>query len=188
MKKNSTASQKLNLFFSAFLVFAYTVCTYFIDSFSVAIANEAIAAALPLILFLVFGLFLFYATRVGDGAPVYRFSWAVLVFMVLPGLYVLLATLLDVLPLHDQLVIYGGNMAKVAVTSLGYGIPFMFVSGFELDNGEVAVQTAEAQEALEMHEDEEVLSEDVADVTAETDDNLATDTEEAETKDEEIVE
>lgn len=157
MKKNSTPSQKLNLFFSAFLVFAYTVCTYFIDSFSSAIANEAIAAALPLILFLVFGLFLFYATRVGDGAPVYRFSWAVLVFMVLPGLYVLLATLLDVLPLHDQLVTYGGNMAKVAVTSLGYGIPFMFVSGFELDNGEVSVETQPETEEVEDETAEEIV-------------------------------
>lgn len=182
MKKNSTPSQKLNLFFSAFLVFAYTVCTYFIDSFSSAIANEAIAAALPLILFLVFGLFLFYATRVGDGAPVYRFSWAVLVFMVLPGLYVLLATLLDVLPLHDQLVTYGGNMAKVAVTSLGYGIPFMFVSGFELDNGEVLSEIAETEEV------EDETAEEIVDDTLETEET-ETEAEEVEAEaEEEVVE
>ena len=130
--QKKSMSSKMNLLFSAFLVFAFTICSYFIDSFSVNIQNQTLRNALPIILFAVFGLFLFYATRVGDGKPVYRFSVSALLLMVLPGLLVFLAYISEGMPFHEQLVSNGENMAKIAACAFGYGLPYMFISGFEL--------------------------------------------------------
>lgn len=147
------------MLFSAFLVLAYTICSYFIDVYSVAITNETLAVMLPLLLFTVFGLFLFYATRVGDGKPVYRFSLAALVLIVLPGLYIFLAAMFDFFPLHEQLIMNGANMVRIACVALGYGLPYTFVSGFELDYGD----------GDDAAEDVEDLDEDLSLETEETD-------------------
>ncbi|MCR5636662.1 MAG: hypothetical protein K6F76_05750 [Clostridiales bacterium] len=130
--QKKSMSSKMNLLFSAFLVFAFTICSYFIDSFSVNIQNQTLRNALPIILFAVFGLFLFYATRVGDGKPVYRFSFSALLLIVLPGLLVFLAYITEGMPFHEQIVSNGQNMARIAACAFGYGLPYMFISGFEL--------------------------------------------------------
>ena len=136
MKKN-TVSQKVNLFFSAFLIFAYVVCTYFIETFVSTITSASTRALIELMVFVLFGLFLFYATRVGDGKPVFRFSLSSLVLIVLPGLYAVLATCIDTLPLHNLLIeATGENMVKLAAVALGYAIPFTFISGFEIATDE----------------------------------------------------
>ena len=149
MKNKKSTSEKINLIFSAFLIFAFIICTYFIGSYSTTIANDVLRNAVPVILFIVFGLFLFYATRVGDGKPVYRVSAAVLLLIVCPSLYILLAYLLEALPLHEQIATYGDTMTKIAAVALGYGLPYSFVSGFELacDDAEEIVEDDMAQDS-----------------------------------------
>ena len=72
----------LNLFFSAFLVLAFIVCAYFFSGFSSSM--DALSGQLVMIaVYAVFGLLLFYATRVGDGKAVFRFSPLTLLFLVL---------------------------------------------------------------------------------------------------------
>lgn len=156
MKNKKSTSEKINLIFSAFLIFAFIICTYFIGSYSTSIANDVLRNAVPVILFIVFGLFLFYATRVGDGKPVYRVSAAVLLLIVCPSLYILLAYLLEALPLHEQIATYGDTMTKIAAVALGYGLPYSFVSGFELacDDAEEIVEDDMAQDAEESAQEE----------------------------------
>ncbi|MDD5924393.1 MAG: hypothetical protein PUC88_06360 [Clostridia bacterium] len=155
MKNKKSTSEKINLIFSAFLIFAFIICTYFIGSYSTSIANDVLRNAVPVILFIVFGLFLFYATRVGDGKPVYRVSAAVLLLIVCPSLYILLAYLLEALPLHEQIATYGDTMTKIAAVALGYGLPYSFVSGFELacDNAEELVEEDMVQDVEESAQD-----------------------------------
>ena len=90
---------------------------------------------IQLAILLVFGLLLFYATRVGEGKQVKRFSLPVLLLVDLPCLYIILAALLKGLPLHDQLAPVDGAFPVIlilAVVALGYGIPYTFLSGYEL--------------------------------------------------------
>ena len=121
----------------------------------------------------VFGLILFYATRVGDGKPVKRFSVVTLIIMVLPSLYILLTSLAPTLPLGDTL----GNSSIVvclAGVALGYGIPYTFLSGFEVEREEVeegnveggimeeidATDENETDETEELEQNEEVTEDD----------------------------
>ena len=125
MKKKNT----INLILSAFLVIAFIVCTYFFSTLNQTTTVQNVINALVTV---VFGLILFYATRVGDGKPVKRFSVATLIIMVLPSLYILLTSLAPSLPLGDTL----GNSSIVvylAGVALGYGIPYTFLSGFEVE-------------------------------------------------------
>ncbi len=162
MKKN-TVSQKVNLFFSAFLIFAYVVCTYFIETFVSTITSASTRALIELMVFVLFGLFLFYATRVGDGKPVFRFSLSSLVLIVLPGLYAVLATCIDTLPLHNLLIeATGENMVKLAAVALGYAIPFTFISGFEIATDE-ADETNEPSEKIASESKDEAAAEEKAD-------------------------
>ena len=128
MKKKNT----INLILSAFLVIAFIVCTYFFSTLNQTTTVQNVINALVTV---VFGLILFYATRVGDGKPVKRFSVATLIIMVLPSLYILLTSLAPSLPLGDTL----GNSSIVvclAGVALGYGIPYTFLSGFEVEREE----------------------------------------------------
>ena len=150
--QKKSMSSKINLLFSAFLVFAFVICSYFIDSFSLNIQNEVLRNALPVILFTVFGLFLFYATRVGDGKPVYRFSLSSLIFIVLPGLLIFIAYIAEGMPYHEQLVSNGANMAKIAACALGYGLPYTFVSGFELLSEGVDAENENSEDESEQFE------------------------------------
>ena len=97
MKKNKDTS---NLIFSAFLVIAFIICAYFCsiliqDSSTFTDTFKLLAMSL---MYAVFGLVLFYATRVGDGKQVKRFSLATLIIMVLPALYIIIAGLVPNLP------------------------------------------------------------------------------------------
>ena len=124
MKKKNT----INLVLSAFLIIAFVICTYFFSTLNQTATVQSVINALVTA---VFGLILFYATRVGDGKPVKRFSLATLIILDLPALYILLTSLAPGLPLGDLL---GSNQMVVylAGVALGYGIPYTFLSGFEI--------------------------------------------------------
>ena len=133
MKKRDTS----NLIFSAFLVMAFIICSYF---FSILIQdsatfNDTVKLLLMSCVYIVFGLVLFYATRVGDGKQVKRFSLSTLLIMVLPSLYIIIAGITANLPFSEQLSVHP-QMINFASVAFGYGIPYTFLSGYELDTSE----------------------------------------------------
>lgn len=132
MKNNKR--EKLNLFFSAFLLIGFIVCTYFF----MTLANQVDMVAsqiIRVVVYVLFGLLLFYATRVGDGKPVKRFSPIILIVLDIPALYIILATFATGFPLNAALASQPVVMLFACV-ALGYGIPFTFLSGFELVSDE----------------------------------------------------
>lgn len=129
MKKLSK-KEKSGLFFSAFLIIAYIICSLFFDQYISYIENITVQNILRVIIYAVFGIALFYGTRIGDGKAVYRFSLITLIILVLPSLYIILAYFAVGLPLHTQIVDSGIIVVLSAVT-FGYGLPYTFVSGFE---------------------------------------------------------
>ena len=98
MKKKKDVS---GLIFSAFLVIAYVVCSYFF----VGIINDSagmdatVKLLLKCLVFLLFGLVLFYATRVGEGKQIKRFSISALLLIDLPAIYLILAACFTWVPL-----------------------------------------------------------------------------------------
>lgn len=129
-----------NLVFSAFLVTAFLVCASFFigmihDSYAQDTVKETLFTAL---VFVLFGLLLFYATRVGDGKQVVRFSAVTLILMVLPALYVIVASAAAGWPFHEA-ISQRRELVNIAAVILGYGIPYTFVSGFELVPPDAAV-------------------------------------------------
>lgn len=143
MKKVSK-NDKINLFFSAFLVTAFVVCVHFFTQFT-ATLDSMVGNIINAFVFVLFGLILFYATRVGDGKAVKRFSVFTLVFMVLPALYIVIASFAAGLPFSDQFVNADGSASLITVLAgvvLGYGIPYTFLSGFELSTGEEETEEA----------------------------------------------
>lgn len=142
----------LNLIFSAFLVLGYIVCSYFF--LTMASGMPDIAPYINALVFIIFGLVVFYATRVGEGKPVKRFSLWTLVILDIPALYIVLAQLIDKLPLHQQIAFLDGStplsyspLFMLACVALGYGIPYTFLSGFEM-------QEEKETELEENYEDE----------------------------------
>ncbi len=129
MKKRSR--EALNMFFSAFLVAAYVICCYFIMQLASSLTNQTLYSGVTMTLVVFFGVMLFYATRVGDGKQVIRFSLSVLILMVLPSLYVILAFFAVGLPLHSQIV-DNGIVIYLAAVGFGYSVPYSFTSGFEM--------------------------------------------------------
>ncbi len=126
----------LNLIFSALLILGYVVCSYFFLTFSEA--NADLAPYIKAFVFTVFGLIIFYATRVGEGKPVKRFSLWTLIVLDIPAFYAILAQLIPGMPLHQQIAYLDGATALpyspifiLACVALGYGIPYTFLSGFE---------------------------------------------------------
>ena len=169
MKKNKDTS---NLIFSAFLVTAFIICSYF---FSLLIQDSStmtdnIKLLSMSAVYALFGLVLFYATRVGDGKQIKRFSPATLIIMVLPALYIITAGIVQGLPFSQQIASYP-QIVNFAAVALGYGIPYTFLSGYELDtpkpdeNIEISAEKAE-QQALSDAFDE--LAENVPDVADQT--------------------
>ena len=140
----------INLIFSSFLIIGYIVCTYFFAGLANQVAGK-VGNLIQVAILLVFGLLLFYATRVGEGRQVKRFSPAVLLLVDVPCFYIILAAMVKGLPLHDQLAPVGNAFPLIlmlAVVALGYGIPYTFLSGYELapeDEDEPAAE-AEAEE------------------------------------------
>lgn len=154
MKKQDKGKQ-INMFFSAFLLIAYVICAYFFADFAKAMAAP-FNTLVSLLIFVVFGLLLFYATRVGDGKPVVRFSVINLVVLVVPAILVLIASLATGFPFHEQ-VADNSAVSTLAAIALGYGIPYTFLSGFEMvaDEDEPAeVEAVETEEAEEPTEEE----------------------------------
>ena len=185
--QKKSMSSKINLLFSAFLVLAFVICSYFIDSFALNIQNETLKNAVPVILFAVFGLFLFYATRVGDGKPVYRLSLSALLLIVLPGLLIFIAYIAEGMPYHEQLVSNGANMAKIAACALGYGLPYTFISGFELspedsDTAEEEKQEDESEQfennSADTEQDDNINEDHSADIEDEAYADIASDADE----------
>lgn len=132
--KKPDKRDKINLFFSAFLILAFIVCAHFFSEFT-ATLSATIGLLISVIVFIVFGLLIFYATRVGDGKAVKRFSLVTLIVLVLPTVYIIVAALAPGLPLHD-IFVTDDDSTSVIVTlasiALGYGIPYTFLSGYEL--------------------------------------------------------
>ena len=132
--KKPNKKDTVNLFFSAFLILAFVVCAHFFSNFASG-QSDLLASVIQLFVYAAFGLLLFYATRVGDGKPVKRFSPITLIIMVIPALYILVASLASGMPLHDVLVVNGSTLSLVttlAAVVFGYGIPYSFLSGYEL--------------------------------------------------------
>ena len=96
MKKNNKRDT-LNLIFSAFLILGFIVCSYFFLTMSAA--KPELAPYINTLVFVVFGLIIFYATRVGEGKPVKRFSLWTLIILDIPALYAVLAQFIKELPL-----------------------------------------------------------------------------------------
>lgn len=138
----------INLVFSSFLVIGYIVCTFFFSSLAKQVSGT-VGNLIQIAILLVFGLLLFYATRVGEGKQVKRFSLPVLLLLDIPCLYIILAGMISALPLHEQLMPVDGAFPIIlilAVVALGYGIPYTFLSGYELrDYDEVAAVEEEVE-------------------------------------------
>lgn len=101
--------EAVNLFFSAFLIIAFIVCAHYFTQFAFTLGAVA-GSVVSVLLYVVFGLLLFYATRVGDGKAVKRFSLVTLIILVLPSLYIIIASLAPGLPLHDVFTAKTGGM------------------------------------------------------------------------------
>ena len=147
-KKNTS-----NLVFSACLVTAFVVCAYFFEGMITTSTgmSDTVKKLLMALLFVIFGLFLFYATRVGDGKQIRRFSLATLIIMDLPALYIILASVATGLPLSEQIA-SSNIMVYAAAVVLGYGIPYTFLSGYE-------IQPEEEETDSEDDDDSEVSDE-----------------------------
>ena len=170
MKKSSR--DKLNLFFSAFLVIGYIICSYFFMSLTSSVST-GMANLIQVVVFVLFGLLIFYATRVGDGIPVKRFSPIVLCVLDVPALFIIIASLAPAFPLHAALSSQPVVMLFACI-ALGYGIPYAFLSGFEM-----VEETAECDTPVEggiAQELEEIAQEEAVEEAVEeiADDEVAT--------------
>lgn len=153
--KKPDKRETINLFFSAFLILAFIVCAHFFTQFTANLDATA-ATVINMLIYVVFGLLVFYATRVGDGKPVKRFSVVTLLVMVLPALYILIASVAKFMPLNNIFAGTAGSVSVItalAAVALGYGIPYTFVSGFET----APEDAKEAPEVLEGGVEADVL-------------------------------
>lgn len=148
--KKPTKHEQINLFFSAFLILGFGICAYFFSAISgSSLSDNLLGKIVYMLIFVVFGLILFYATRVGDGKQVKRLSIATLILVDLPSIYVILAYLFDFMPLHAQIGGSNSVAAILAAFALGYGIPYTFLSGYEIQEDVPEEEEAEnSEEAL----------------------------------------
>lgn len=154
----------INLIFSAFLIIGYIVCTYFFSGLAKQVAGTY-GLLIQIAILLVFGLLLFYATRVGDGKQVKRFSLPVLLLLDLPCIYIIVAAMVDVMPLHEQLAPVDANLPLIlilATVALGYGIPYTFLSGYEIKEDDEEEAQEEIAEEVEETVDEKPETEEEA--------------------------
>lgn len=145
MKKNNKRDT-INLFFSAFLVTAYVICSFFFSQLA-STMNPNMSGIINVLIYSVFGVILFYATRVGEGKQVLRFSPMTLVFLVLPTFYVILAYLIPSMPFGSAIA-ENALIMTVAAVAFGYGLPYTFVSGYEIAPEEEEQQEEENAVAL----------------------------------------
>ncbi|MGN0503283.1 MAG: hypothetical protein ACI4HN_10185 [Ruminococcus sp.] len=145
--KKPDKRETVNLFFSAFLIIAFIVCAHFFTQFTSTL-DATVGSIVSIALYVVFGLLLFYATRVGDGKAVKRFSLVTLIVLVIPSLYIIIAAIAPGLPLHDIFAAKNGGLnviVTLACVALGYGVPYTFLSGFEVEGSDIV----EENEVLE---------------------------------------
>ncbi len=124
----------INLFFSAFLIIAFIVCAHFFSEFSATLPGVW-GSVISIALYVIFGLLLFYSTRVGEGKAIKRFSIVTLLVMVVPAIYIIVASLAPGLPLYNVFAAKSGSVSVIVILAsiaLGYGIPYTFLSGFEV--------------------------------------------------------
>ena len=98
--KKPNKKEHLNLLLSAFLILAFIVCANFFAGFTSSMPTMT-AQLINIAVYAVFGLLLFYATRVGDGKAVFRFSPLTLLILVLPSVFIIVASLAAFMPLHN---------------------------------------------------------------------------------------
>ena len=160
MKRKKDVSGRI---FSAFMLTAFVICSYFFinlinDSTGL---GETAKLLLRALVCTVFGALLFYATRIGDGRQIKRFSLATLIILDLPALYVILAAAAPGLPFPFDLS-KATEVIMLAGVALGYGIPYTFLSGYEIepDEADEADGPDEAQGPADTEAGEEELSED----------------------------
>lgn len=137
--KKPDKRETINLFFSAFLIIAFIVCAHFFTQFTSSL-DATVGSIVSIALYVVFGLLLFYATRVGDGKAVKRFSLVTLIILVIPSLYIIIAAIAPGLPLHDVFAANNGGLnviVTLACVALGYGVPYTFLSGYEIEGSDV---------------------------------------------------
>lgn len=158
--KKPTKRETLNLILSAFLILGYIVCTYFFLTVTAASAPQ-LEPYVQVLVFAIFGLVVFYATRIGDGKQVKRFSLATLLILDVPALYAILAYFMPNMPLHGFIANLGGANALsyspiliLACIALGYGIPYTFLSGYEQKSEDEEEALAVLDKALEAFEAE----------------------------------
>lgn len=130
--KKTNKKDAVNLFFSAFLILAFIVCAHFFTQFTNTLPSMA-GSVVSILIFAVFGLLLFYATRVGDGKAVKRFSLITLILMVIVPLYIIIASIAPGMPLNSVFAQESGLsvIVTLACIALGYGVPYSFLSGYE---------------------------------------------------------
>lgn len=151
MKKNSK-KDIINLFFSAFLVTAYVICSFFFSQLASSL-DPGMGGIINVLIYSVFGLILFYATRVGEGKQILRFSPMTLVFLVIPAFYIILAFLVPALPFGEQ-ISENSLIMTVAAVAFGYGIPYTFLSGYEIE-AETDAEEDKKDQALESDSEEQ---------------------------------
>ena len=82
---------------------AFIVCAQFFSQFAASLSVSGklstVGQLILILVYVVFGLLLFYATRVGDGKVVKRFSPLTLIILVLPTLYIIVASIAPFMPL-----------------------------------------------------------------------------------------
>lgn len=146
--KKPTKREQINLICSAFLVLGFGVCAYFFSAMSGSSLSDNIVGKLVyMLIFVLFGLILFYATRIGDGKQVKRFNISSLILVCLPALYVILAYMFDFIPLHAQIATSNSVAAVLAGVALGYGLPYTFLSGYELQEEQPEEEKADGEDA-----------------------------------------
>lgn len=170
--KKPDKRETINLFFSAFLILAFIVCAHFFTQFTANLDATA-ATVINMLIYVVFGLLVFYATRVGDGKPVKRFSVVTLLVMVLPALYIMIASVAKFMPLNNIFAGTAGSVSVItalAAVALGYGIPYTFVSGFETapEDAEEAPEVLEGGVEADVLDAAEEKTEEAADEVRET--------------------
>ncbi|MCI2111911.1 MAG: hypothetical protein LKJ92_00330 [Ruminococcus sp.] len=175
--KKPDKRETVNLFFSAFLIIAFIVCAHFFTQFTSTL-DATVGSIVSIALYVVFGLLLFYATRVGDGKAIKRFSLVTLIVLVIPSLYIIIAAIAPGLPLHDIFAANNGGLnviVTLACVALGYGVPYTFLSGFEVEGSDVANENEVLEGGIEA---------DILDNEAVETDNEETETDEVSESDE----
>ncbi len=184
MKKKNSKRENVNLFFSAFLMLAYIVCGYFFAQFANTLGGDTAKAFVTAIIFVIFGLLVFYATRVGEGKAIKRFSLITLILLDIPALYIIIASIFAFMPLHAQLA-EAPVVTYMAAIALGYGIPYTFLSGFETayeENEEEETKEEEEPAVLEGGVEADIEQEEEAPAEEEPVDEVVVEGEAADTE------